>query len=399
MKIKVLDIIKYLFLIIVVIISSLPSGVFLGINIKIILFLLLIIILTYTLTTYNTLLPFKLTSYLITSILIIILYTIYGFINYGIIALQESKLIIITILLTYIYYIFINKVFTRKIFFQLYSNSILLIFIIKVIAYLYSFVTDGSLNSSVDFYSEVFDAKIISMQLPYNLFRLYVQTDILAAFLPFVLIWAIKNKIIKNSNIIFLIGLFVAITSFSRFIMAIFFIGSIIYFYVLGKLKQMFIVVIPIIAIIAVMYYEEILEFIELRFFSTANSKSDSIRDIQSVVLWELFLEKPIFGHGIGAYSHNMIRSVGAPFSYEKQILSFFPKIGIIGMSIVAIIFTHISFRFVRKKNFVGLLVFLLFFISGWFNPYLYSSNIILLYVFIMILLDDGNKQILSTKQ
>ncbi len=396
MKVKLFDILRYKYLIIIVLITALPSGTLLGFNVKIALVLLLLPLFVFSLLKYKLSLPKKTTFYVVFSIIILAIYTVYGSINYGLIAFKEAKLILTTIFLIFIVYVYHIKIFSKKDFFKLYTYSILLIFIIKLTAYIYSFGATPWYDST-EFYKTYFGAKIISMELPFNMIRIYVQTDIIAAFFPFVLTWSISNGIAKKSNIIFLVSLFLVLTSFSRYLIAIFIIGSMLHFYTLGKIKTMLLIIFPIIIVIVTLFYKEIYEFIELRLYSKANTNSDSIRDIQSIALLDLFWESPIFGKGIGAYSPSLIRSKIAPFSYEKQILSFLPKIGLVGMSLALTIFSYISYKFILKKDINMIIAFLLFVLSGWFNPYLYSSNVVLLYVFFMLRLDDYTMNNLST--
>lgn len=389
------NLIKYLYFVPILFISVLPTGNLLNIPMKILATVILIISFIYTLYQYKLTISKNLilSISLITSILF--LYTVWGSINFGYIAVIESKLIFTTVILIFIVYIFHTQIFSKQLFFQLYSYSTFSIFLIKIMAYVYASLNGGR-EAGVEFYHVLFNLDVVSMDLPFGMFRLYLLTDIIAAFYPFVLSWAVKEKIVSNSfitNLILLASIIVVFSSFSRYLIAVSFIGVFLYAHSQKKLLKLTIIILPLLFIILYPFYDIIIEFIELRLFSNANEASDHIRLEQATALINLFFESPYFGFGIGAYDANYIRSIENPFSYEKQILSFLPKIGFMGIAMIFFGFSYAIYRFLRERNIIGLFSLSLFVLAGWFNPYLYSSNVVLLYAFILIMLFSNHKQ------
>lgn len=389
------NLIKNLYLVSILLISILPTGTLFNIPIKILVTFILILSFIYTLYQYRLMISKNIILSTFLGISILFLYTILGSINFGYIALVELKFILTTLILTLIVYIFHTEIFSKQFFFQIYSYTTFSIFLIKIIAYIYAYLNGGR-EAGVAFYHLLFNLDIVSMDLPFGMFRLYLLTDIIAAFYPFVLSWAVKEKIVSNSfttNLILFASIFVVLSSFSRYLIAVSFIGIFLYTYIRKNLLKFIISLLPFLFITLYLFYDAIIAFIELRFLSNANEISDDIRSEQTAVLINLFFESPYFGFGIGAYDSNYIRSITNPFSYEKQILSFLPKVGFIGMVMILSGFLYAIYRFLRDYNIIGLLSISLFILAGWFNPYLYSSNVVLIYAFILIMLLNDHKQ------
>ncbi len=394
MYLQTYSLIKYLYFISILLISVLPTGTLFNIPIKILVTFILILSFIYAVYQYKLMISKNMILSTSLGISILFLYTILGSINFAYIALVELKFILTTLVLTLIVYIFHTKIFSKQFFFQVYTYTTFSIFLIKIVAYIYAYLNGGR-EAGVAFYHLLFSLDIVSMDLPFGMFRLYLLTDIIAAFYPFVLSWATKEKIVSNSfttNLILIASMFVVISSFSRYLIAVFFIGIFLYAYTRKNLSKLIISVLPFLFIIFYLFHDTIMAFIELRFFSNANEISDDIRSEQTGALINLFFESPYFGFGIGAYDPNYIRSIVNPFSYEKQILSFLPKIGFIGIAMILLGFLYAIYKFLREHNIIGLLCISLFIFSGWFNPYLYSSNVVLIYAFILIMLLDDIK-------
>ena len=391
--------IRTLYFISILLISILPTGTLFGIPIKVPASFALILVFLFTIYQHKIRIPTNIILFTSFILSILFIYTVLGTINFGYIALTEMKFIFTILLLTVIVYIFHTKVFSKQLFFQIYSYTTFFIFLIKIVAYLYGYINGGR-EASITFYQLLFNLHPVSMDLPFGMFRLYLLTDIIAAFYPFVLSWATKEKIVSNSvttKIIIVASLFVVLTSFSRYLIAVSFIGIFLYAYTRKSLLKLIIGLLPFLFILLYQFHDAIITFIELRLFSHANEVSDNIRAEQSHALINFFFQSPYFGFGIGAYDIDYIRSTVHPFSYEKQVLSFFPKVGLIGILMLLFGFLYVIYRFLQKKNIIGLLSTLLFLLAGWFNPYLYASNVILIYAFIFIML--SNDQLESIKK
>ena len=120
------------------------------------------------------------------------------------------------------------------------------------------------------------------------------------------------------------------------------------------------------------------------RFLKFNNESSDGIRAQQASALWGLFLQHPVLGVGLGGYDVNLIRSATEPYSYELQLFSLLPKVGIIGSLILAGFIVWCFIVLGREQRYIGMLVLVMFLAAGMLNPYLFSSSASLVYLFMM---------------
>lgn len=102
-------------------------------------------------------------------------------------------------------------------------------------------------------------------------------------------------------------------------------------------------------------WFKPIFKIVQYRFFSAKVVESDSVRQLQIQELTKGISEAPLFGHGMGSYLPNLIRSTTAPFSYEAEYLSFLYQFGLIGfvMIILGIISVYIKeiWQYVKYNN------------------------------------------------
>ena len=120
------------------------------------------------------------------------------------------------------------------------------------------------------------------------------------------------------------------------------------------------------------------------RFLKFNNESSDGIRAQQASALWGLFLQHPVLGVGLGGYDVNLIRSATEPYSYELQLFSLLPKLGIVGSLILAGFIVWCFIVLGRDQRYIGMLVLAMFLAAGMLNPYLFSSSASLVYLFMM---------------
>lgn len=314
------------------------------------------------------------------------LYMFFGFFEYGFNALKEFQLISMAVLLSFFYANVFSRYLPIKYYYFTFIFCLLLIFAIKVY-FLFAGFMFGYKGMAL-LYSSLFDSEVVTMELPYNFVRIYIQFDILAAFFPLIYFWFINNRI-KNKtayDFVFLaLSLLIVLLSFSRYLIFVNFLG--LFFVMLsGRYWVLNVAIVGLLFLVCFMYYfDYVFDFIKLRFLSNANQQSDMIRNEQADVLVNLFFKEPLFGNGLGAYDPNHIRSESNPFSYEQQVLSLLPKFGLIGSLVIfCVSFLYMCSIYI-KKQWTVMLVAILFFMSGVFNPYLFSTNVILIYIFLFI--------------
>lgn len=136
-------------------------------------------------------------------------------------------------------------------------------------------------------------------------------------------------------------------------------------------------------ALSSVIWFKPVFKMIQYRFFSPKVVESDSVRQIQIQELMKEIAKKPLFGHGMGSYLPDLIRSTTAPFSYEAEYLSFFYQFGIIGFILIIIgiiavyikgIWQYMKYNSIQVKLFTALcLAWML--VRPAFNPSFYGMQ------------------------
>ena len=97
--------------------------------------------------------------------------------------------------------------------------------------------------------------------------------------------------------------------------------------------KDKFLILYTCIAIaVAILSFDYIQDLVMLRFSDALTGSSDIERTAQTPVLVKLFLDAPLMGHGMGSYSHQVIRNDDSPYSYEDQLLALAGQVGLIGL-------------------------------------------------------------------
>lgn len=120
-------------------------------------------------------------------------------------------------------------------------------------------------------------------------------------------------------------------------------------------------------------------DLIGLRFSDEVTGPSDLERYVQLDALQKWFEQAPWFGHGLGSYTREVIRSELLPYSYEAQILALGGQIGLVGCValLVALVSTYWDAMARAGLSFGNLAIALmlaLWLASAVFNPNLFSS-------------------------
>ena len=127
-------------------------------------------------------------------------------------------------------------------------------------------------------------------------------------------------------------------------------------------------------------YFPVVALLIQLRFSQRVVDASDSERVLQSSALQRFFVDAPIFGHGLGSFTHAVIRQPDLPYNYEMQLVALSTQIGIVGMIFMTgllINYYRKAFHFPRGTRAFQATVLLLlvtFLAGALFNPSVLSS-------------------------
>lgn len=223
------------------------------------------------------------------------------------------------------------------------------------------------------FYLRIFHTEVTTMTMDFGnveLVRIQDSSDaIVFTLLPF--FWLVPER--KRSERIILV-FFMAVYAmivFSRVYLlefACFVLITVIYYWKQIPRNQKAIGVV-FAALVAIVLARPVIEMLKFRFFSSFTVESDTTRAIQMRELWGGISDKLWFGHGMGSYLPDYIRSEMFPFSYELEYLSFVYQLGIIGFLLIIGgiigIFLKQLYPYFRKNSIIVRVISMLG--IGWF--------------------------------
>ena len=167
--------------------------------------------------------------------------------------------------------------------------------------------------------------------------------------------------------------------SFSRYLW-VFTVVAIVCGLILGKKDKFQLTLITLLSVAVLSTLPLLITVVSLRFSSKVTTSSDVERTEQVGALQDFIADAPWFGHGLGSYTHRLIRSDTAPYSYEAQLLALIGQVGIVGVALLVLL-TGYYFRGLwpvrgRDKLRNGGLFLLLvgWTVGGFFNPSVISS-------------------------
>lgn len=104
-----------------------------------------------------------------------------------------------------------------------------------------------------------------------------------------------------------------------------------------------------------IVWIRPVFNMVKYRFFSSEAVESDAVRNIQINGLLKGILDKPLWGHGMGSYMPDIIRSDSLPFTYEAEYLALLYQLGFIGFVVLIIgvlsIYIRKMFIYLRKAT------------------------------------------------
>lgn len=237
--------------------------------------------------------------------------------------------------------------------------------------------------------------RFMNMHIIGDIGRIQTSVDIIFPFLVFFVLHSenLGIKLSKPFKWLFLIsGITSVFLSFSRFLIFTFLFSLFLYFCTLPFFKQIktwiFIGLISCIGI-GIIGPATVMEIVDKRFFSTDNAASDTTREEQIDAMMQACDESPFFGKGLGGYTRECIRDYEVPHAYEVQWVSFLMQFGLVGLFIILLSTLFIASNFLSfpwtllKISF--LLLFGLWLLSGFTNPFLISLTSGLIYMIFLL--------------
>lgn len=225
--------------------------------------------------------------------------------------------------------------------------------------------------------------RFMSTEIYGGLERLQTSSDIITPFLFFFVLQSNRLKISLTKsfkNTYFIISILAIFLSFSRFLILIGFVSLFLYWITLNRSRiiKIFIIFLLIVSVsVFFIGFDVVGTIIERRFFSEEVHLSDQIRSDQIAALLEGYYYSPILGHGLGAYVEGYVRDGKLLHAYEVQWVAFLYQFGLIGIFFLMLPIAIISWQIIRppinKVKTAFLILFFLWILSGFTNPFLIS--------------------------
>ena len=259
---------------------------------------------------------------------------------------------------------------------------------LKVILLTYAYVRGIPVSQLIDVIHALFGVQLMPFDFESMLGRMQFISDNLIPLCMFAVLCYRQVLRLSNVSALAMLCAFLVsdLFSFSRYLY-VFTVLAVLCGLVLGKKDRFYGVVIALLAASVVLSLPVLITIVSLRFSTTVATGSDADRIQQVEALRSFFTEAPWFGHGLGSFTHKVVRSETAPYSYEAQLLALFGQVGIFGVTVLTVL-TGSYFRKLRpghkgKLTYrIGLLVLLLsWIVGGFFNPSVISSAASVSYV------------------
>lgn len=252
---------------------------------------------------------------------------------------------------------------------------------LKFLLLSYAFARGIPVTQVVEGIKNVFGVSLMTMDFESMLGRIQFISDGLIPICIFAILRYRKELSLRGgAAVTMLLMLLVSdFFSFSRYFWG-FGVLAIVLGLLLGRKDVFQLSLIAILSAIVVLSLPILTTVVKLRFSNTVVTSSDQERTAQIGALKGFFASAPILGHGLGSYSHRIIRNDEAPYSYEDQLLALVGQVGILGTALLVLLAVY-YFRDIWRiqargiVQSLGLTVILLAWIcAGFFNPEVISS-------------------------
>ncbi|MGO4743597.1 O-antigen ligase family protein [Serratia quinivorans] len=279
----------------------------------------------------------------------------------------------------------------RKIIYNSLKICLSLIACGKIFIIVFSIITGISAIDIITWITQVWDINMMKMGVGDTFItRLQIPMD---SLVPFMLYFITKDLILgrggfKTKIIFTLLTISLALTlSRSFWAQGILFIGLAVLLE--ARLAKVFKILALSAIVIAIILFltplgDVIFTLIESRLDNqNANAASDLERDYQNNALLNAISTHPLLGHGMGYYIPNVLRSTTTPYLYESQTLSIIMDFGILGVSILLLIFLstcisnalNVSNKKRVRNLIMPLICFSIWLLSGSVNPFLFGAS------------------------
>tara|TARA_Y100000780_G_C13692685_1_gene420194 strand:- start:2595 stop:3809 length:1215 start_codon:yes stop_codon:yes gene_type:complete len=255
-------------------------------------------------------------------------------------------------------------------------------------------------------YSHIFSQKFVHMPITGDIHRIQLPPDILYAMTPilYLLLRCSTGRPAGIQSLAFMIicSAIISFTAYSRLIFLVFSLSTILCIHMSIRSKLTAILLLSLLpTTLLLLNFDVILHnsFFEERFSARNNYHSDSIRETQIAHLIAMWLDSPIYGHGLGAYIASFVRDPEIPFSYEAQLIAYAMKGGLLFIVSFSVSIFYFSYKLISNAGLTPAVLFLTLMAAGFTNPYLTSTATTVLYAsfFLLAWLSKKNHPLTSS--
>lgn len=299
----------------------------------------------------------------------------------------QTRDIILTLTVVFFLIAAVKDTSSNRVCYNTIKVCFVLVAILKVLLLSYSIVSGTNLITLIESITKVWDIQMMTLGTDDSAVgRIQIPIDsAVPYFLYFYTKEIFENKKSKFGLICFGLICFSMLLTYSRLMWAqsiLFILTSIIVEMKLkSKLKLFFtFIIVAFIVMYLTPFGDTISAIISSRFggdSNATNQASDIVRLMQNNALWAQVASNPLFGHGIGYYIPNFLRSTDAKYLYESQSLSMLMTLGYIGAAIWLLMIVAFLILMENKNSIpIGSLFFLFFWVlCGSYNPYLFGAS------------------------
>ncbi|HDT6086165.1 hypothetical protein RZO85_13610 [Raoultella ornithinolytica] len=381
-----------------------PAGSFLGINFKILTLLLFLGALVFDGRSEVIVSAIKKIFLPAVLLLIFIVYAVIAN-DQGILYLYQAKDIIIF----FVVYAILSSYFydneKRDKAFKIIISALVFSAFIKIAMLAYSQVTGHPIVLLVKSYGQLFGMSLMTYAIDgSSLGRIQFLSDFI---IPLALFYMLKDfgagRFRKRDYIYFVAICFSVFIGMSRFYWAIsaLFIFLGVLFNVKGK-GILSISILVVLVVGAASLNESVQNSLEARFSAQKSTASDNIRTQQLELFSKRIEQSPILGKGLGYFVPEYQQEGDMKYNYELQVPALAMQIGYLGVFALLLVLLIPFAMMLKKSTFRALIVasiaFWSWFLSGFFNPVLFSSAGGVCYVaclFLMALMCKENERVI----
>jgi hypothetical protein len=299
----------------------------------------------------------------------------------GILPLLHFKDIAVTTATALLVSLYISDENRRARFIRLVLYCVGITSAIKVISFAYAAATGTSVVDIIHVINDVFDQNLVTLDDGGVGARFQFVSDSLLP-VAFYALLAHKGRFgitAKTSVLLTILFVFSTVVSFSRFLW-LYSAIAIVLGMITTRLDRLKLVYLLLVGITAAYFWDVLTVLYEWRTSDDTVEFSDGLREEQRGALYKFVMDAPIFGHGLGTYTAEVIREPVSMYAYELQLVALVGQIGAVGTAILGLLVVYYYRgvfdlrRSVLQSGSAAILI-AIWIASGFQNPWLASSS------------------------